>query len=109
MSCEFAFYVGNTNVVRLSGLKRADAGPYINDASVEVTVKDMAGNPVTGQTWPAGMPYVAGTDGNYEGVLSASLAIVAGRTYTAFVNANVPPGLAVGHWEYRFIPHARTQ
>lgn len=99
-------FVGNTNVLKLRGLKSALDDEYINDATVSVTVKTVAGVNVTGQTWPTTMGYVANSDGDYRALLESDLAVVAGVKYLAFIEANAG-GEAIGHWEFEFIPKTR--
>lgn len=104
MKC--AVYVGNTNIIELSGLKSAVEGDAINDASVTVTVKDANGAAVSGQTWPATMNQVAGTDGLYRGILEDDLALVDGESYVAVIDADAGAN-RVGHWEFAFVPKTR--
>ncbi|TIN84352.1 hypothetical protein [Mesorhizobium sp.] len=99
-------YVGNTNVIELSGLKSAVEGTFVNDASVTVTVKDKDGANVSGQSWPADMAYVASSDGLYRGILEDDLALTEGEAYVAHVDADAGAN-RVGHWEFNF--KARTR
>lgn len=99
-------YIGNTNIVELSGLKSAVEGSFVNDATVTVTVKDKDGANVSGQTWPADMDYVAGTDGLYRGILEDDLALTEGELYAAHIDADAGPN-RVGHWEFNFKPETR--
>ncbi|RWN11761.1 hypothetical protein [Mesorhizobium sp.] len=99
-------YVGNTNVIELSGLKSAVEGTFVNDASVTVTVKDKDGANVSGQSWPAAMAYVASSDGLYRGILEDDLALVDGETYFAHVDADAGDN-RIGHWEFHFVPKTR--
>jgi hypothetical protein len=104
MSC--VVYVGNTNIIEVTGLKSAVEGAYVNDADVEVTVKDGAGNDVAGQIWPAAMDYVAASNGNYRGILEDDLALVDGTTYFAHIDADAGAN-RIGHWEFAFVPKTR--
>ncbi|MDX8513529.1 hypothetical protein [Mesorhizobium captivum] len=104
MTC--VVYVGNTNIIELTGLKSAVEGTYVNDADVTVTVKDADGNAVAGQTWPAAMTYVAASNGNYRGILEDDLALVDGTTYFAHIDADAGAN-RIGHWEFAFVPKTR--
>lgn len=99
-------YVGNTNIIEVTGLKSAVEGSYVNDADVEVTVQDAEGNAVSGQTWPATMAYVAASNGNYRGILEDDLALVDGTTYFAHIDADGGAN-RIGHWEFAFVPKTR--
>lgn len=106
MACNV--YVGNTNVIELSGLKSAIEDSFVNDAEVTVTVKDEAGTNVTGQTWPLTLTSIDGTDpeGNYRGILKATIELTDGETYYAHIDANAGTD-RVGHWEFAFKPKTR--
>lgn len=92
------FNILSDNVVILSGLKDEVSGAFINIATVEVTLVDRDGTPVTGQSWPTSMPYVAGSDGVYRGTLSDSLDLTKFESYTAQITADAGPGLQQ-YWE----------
>lgn len=100
-------FVGNTNLLTLEGLKDHITGSYINDASVEVTVKDKNGTAVTGQTWPEPMDYVPGSNGNYRAVIEHDVAFTAKQKYYAHIDANAGAE-RIGHWEFEFKPLKRT-
>lgn len=100
-------FVMNTGVLDLIGLKSHIEGVFINDATVDFTIKDKAGAPVTGASWPQAMPYVAATDGNYQGILPAALVLAPNKIYYAFIDAQ-GGGERIGHWEMPFKPLIRT-
>lgn len=104
MTC--VVYVGNTNLIELTGLKSAAEGSYVNNADVTVTVKDKDSNEVSGQTWPATMNYVATSNGNYRGILEDDLALVDGTMYFAHIDADAGEN-RIGHWEFAFVPKTR--
>ncbi|MER9937416.1 hypothetical protein [Mesorhizobium sp. M0088] len=106
MTC--VVYVGNTNIIELSGLKSLIEDEFIADADVTVTVKDAEGVAVDGQTWPLTLASIDGTDaeGNYRGMLKDTLELTAGVTYYAHVDANAGED-RVGHWEFAFVPKTR--
>jgi len=66
-----------------------------DDLTVTVTVKDSSNNVVTGGN-AVSMPLVA--DGEYSGILPATLAIIIGGTYSVEITANV------GATQYGFWP-----
>ena len=99
-------YVGNNNLLTLSGVTNCATGVIDTSAAVTVTLKDKAGANVTGQTWPATMAHTTG--GTYRATLDADLALTANREYTAFIEATGSNG-AVGHWELALIAATRVE
>lgn len=102
-------YVANTNVIELTGLTDAITEAAINDATVTVTIKDADGEEVAGQTWPAPMDAVDGTDGIpglYRGIIEDDVAMTAGTQYFAHVEVDAGPD-RIGHWEFAFVPKTR--
>lgn len=101
-------YIDNTNIIELRGLKSALEDEFIADATVRVTVKDSEGTSVTGQTWPLTLASIDGTDpeGNYRGILKATIELTDGETYYAHVDANAGADRD-GHWEFAFVPKTR--
>lgn len=92
-------YAGNNTIeVELVGLKDASAGTYINDATVTVTMYGEDGSTeVTGETWPVTMSYVASSNGNYLGVVSADSNILVGVKYQIKISATDADGNK-GEW-----------
>ena len=83
----------NDNLIRLRNHRELAGGdplggPPINTATVQATITDSDGLPVGG-TIP--LMYVAGSDGLYEGVASASLNIVDGSQYIVTVRSTDGP------------------
>lgn len=101
-------FLSNTNVLDLIGLKHAIENTFINDASVTVTITDEAGVPVVGQTWPATMAYLAGSDGNYRAFINASVVFIARDNYYAQISAT-DTSSRVGFWKYLFKPQDRVK
>ena len=99
-------FVANTNVLELRGLQEAIDETYVNNATVSVTVKDDCGDNVAGQTWPATMVYVTGTDGDYRFILFNTVELQAGKRYFAEITVNGPSN-EVGFWRYAFRPQTR--
>lgn len=84
---------GSDNRLSLVGLKNASTGVFINNATVTCTLINKSGNQLTGQSWPLSMGYVGASNGDYAGVLSASLVLVAGDIILAQVTADAGAGL----------------
>lgn len=99
-------FVANTNMLELLGLRSEVEATYINNATVTVTIKDAAGSPISGETWPLALDYVTASDGDYLAILSHTLPLVANHWYTAVIDANGGAG-RIGRWEYRFRPGVR--
>jgi hypothetical protein len=78
------FYVGTDTQVTLQGLKDV-LGAYVNDAVVSGVLQNKQGMAIIGGSVP--FNYVAGTNGNYVGDLSASAAIVANTEYDLMITA----------------------
>lgn len=88
-------WIGSDNTVAVTSLKNAVTDAYINDATVTFTLRDRNGVAVVlnGQA-----PYVAGSNGNYRGILedtntvslirqgqyTLEISIVDGPGYTAY-------------------------
>lgn len=101
-------FVANTNVLEIIGLKSAVEDTFINDATVEVTVKDADGAEVSGQTWPTAMAYVATSDGDYRAILEHDLALTDKAKYTAEISIDAGAE-RIGFWAYSFTAQARTK
>lgn len=99
-------YVANTNVIELSGLKSAIENEFIDDAMVTLTVKDESGAAVVGQAWPAVLAFVAASAGLYRGIIEDDVAMTAGTTYYAHIDADAGADRK-GHWEFAFVPKIR--
>ena len=106
MSATLLAYVDNDNQLRIDGLRDAD-DTYINDATVICTgVVDADGNPVSGDSFPKTLTYVADSDGDYRGTLQQTLALEAGESYTATIT--VDGGGFQAQFEVPFTARART-
>jgi hypothetical protein len=99
-------FVANTNVLELDGLQDAIAQTYINAATVTVTVKDAAGSPVVGQTWPATMAYVTSSNGKYRCELDNTLELEARTVYYAHIQ--VEDAGRTAFWKFLFKAQERT-
>jgi hypothetical protein len=89
--------VGNTMEVTVSGLKDQD-GNAVTGATVEVTVLDLQGTEVSGQSWPVTLSDDGG--GDYSGELDSGISLTVGTTYE--VRIEVSGVGAEAEWrEYR--------
>lgn len=80
-------YLQSDNLLELKGLKNAASGAYINNATVTVTLVDASGTSVSGQSWPATLSYVSGSNGDYRLTLEDTLPLSENGTYVARVTA----------------------
>ena len=90
----------NGNVIELYELKNDLTGGFVNDATVEVTLFDSVGDPVSGQAWPLTMDHVSEDpdEGLYRGTIAAAAELEDQASYTAIVDAEAP-GSQPAHWE----------
>jgi hypothetical protein len=102
-------FVANTNVIELQSLQNEIDQSYINNASVDVTIADLSGNPETGAgwpSWPLAMVYVTASNGVYRAVLVDTLPFDPSQSYLALVHANAS-GIGIGRWQFKFRPQQR--
>jgi hypothetical protein len=90
--------IGNDQTLTLEGLQDEVTSNYINDATVTATVKDRAGNAVSGQSWPLTLDYVTASDGIYRGNLEDTLVLAPGVSY--FVEISAVAGAGKGFWRF---------
>jgi hypothetical protein len=60
--------IGSDNMVRLDQLTNASTAAYVNSATVTFTLKDATGAVYNGQSGVS-MPYIAASNGRYEGTI----------------------------------------
>lgn len=97
----------NDNLLEVIGLKDEAAGQFLNDKTVTVTVTDVKGAQVAGETWPLAMAFVAGSNGDYRATLKETLGFTAGKEYLADIVADGGAGLKA-RWKFRFKVRTRT-
>ena len=85
MSLNYLF-INSDNVLTVDELKNAVDDTYINDATVTVTLFDSDGVAVSGQTFPATMNYVSGSNGKYRATLQDDLSLTEDAEYEAVVS-----------------------
>lgn len=106
INMECVIDIGNSSIFKITGLKNAVDGTYINDASVTVTLTDRKGVEISGETFPLTVPPVASTTtGEYQVILSASLAMTKDQAIIA--NIDITSGSYVGHIEKDLIAKVR--
>lgn len=76
----------NDNLLQLSGLKNGLDDTFINDATVSASMRDAAGNLLSGMDWPAALSYIADSQGCYRLTLNGDLNLLDGRYYTLEVS-----------------------
>lgn len=82
-------FIDNDNLIKLSGLRDAANGIYLNGASVTVTLVDASTEAeVQGQTWPSTMEYVSSSNGDYQCTLEYDLVVSPQQLIIAKVVAN---------------------
>ena len=82
-------FIDNDNLIKLSGLRDAAHGIYLNGASVSVTLIDAATETeILGQTWPATLEHIADSNGDYQCTLEYDLAVMPQQPLIAKVVAN---------------------
>ncbi len=82
------FYRGNDCLLELRGLRNEAGTGYVNDAIVTITLRDITGATVSGQTWPLTMVYLSGSNGVYQALLQDSLAASDYQRYTAIISVS---------------------
>jgi len=86
-------YVDNDNCISLEGLTDKLNGGFIDDATVEVTLRDRTDTTeIAGETWPLSMPYIVDSAGVYTAVIESAVNLVAGETVIATVIVTTPGG-----------------
>jgi len=91
MTPQTLFYL-NDNLLRLTGLRDALSGTYIDSATVTVTLKDRFGNAVSGVTWPLVFSPAGGGTGDYSVVIPDDIQVMRNVQYTAEIIADDGPG-----------------
>jgi hypothetical protein len=85
-------YAGSDMLLEVEHLSDDADGSSLDAATVRVTLRDAANNPVGGETWPLAMGYVTDSKGCYRATLADTLGVVAGQRYKAIITADAGPG-----------------
>lgn len=83
---ELELHVGEDNLIEWLSMQDAADDSYINDATVTATLKDPAGAAVTNAS-NISLSYVAGSNGDYQGVIPENAALVRRKEYFLEVTA----------------------
>ena len=73
-------YISSDNLLQLDALKLAADDSYVNDATVTFTLKDADEAVVTGAD-TISMPYVASSNGRYQGTLQSTVSLEGAKYY----------------------------
>ena len=87
MSCTLTLYAGNSNVIEVQGLQNSVDSTYQNAATVRVTLTDLNGTQLTGETWPKTLAYVSASNGSYRATLSHEVDMEIGQRYLYDITA----------------------
>jgi hypothetical protein len=81
-------HIGEDNVVEWLRLRNNITEAYVNTATVRATLKDSTGEIIAG-AWAVVLSYVAGSNGDYRGTISAAATsgLTDGGTYYLEVTA----------------------
>jgi hypothetical protein len=80
--------VDNDNRLRLFGLRNRTTGDFVNEATVACELTTLAGDPVSGQSFPVALDYIAGSNGDYQAVLQNTLELIPRHWYRLRVTAS---------------------
>lgn len=86
------YFWKNDMLIEVAALKDGVQDAFVNDATVTVKLKYATGGLVQGQSWPLTLPYVAGSDGIYRGVLNSDIAVKLGDRLKAEVTVTASGG-----------------
>ena len=82
-------WIGSDNSVSVTGLTNEVTGAYINDATATFTLCDQNG---TNLVEDEPMPYVAGSNGNYRGIITDTISVSCGRDELYCVKVTIDAG-----------------
>ena len=98
---------GNTTRISIEGLRDQASGLYVNNATAEVTITDIEGVEIEGETWPLELTYEEDSDGNYSAEVDYLAEISPGYRYT--INITATAGSKRGTWNVRARAETRIQ
>jgi len=84
-------FISTDNVIEWKGLQRVTDDKWVKNATVTFTLKDTDGNAITGADGVS-MPYLAGSDGTYQGTLPSTVSLTEGASYYLEVTATSSSG-----------------
>ncbi len=91
-------YLNNDNLVTLTGLKDVAADAFVNNGTVQLTIKNSSDVDVSGITWPLTMDPESGDNGDYAVIVEQTAVFVDEADYVAVV---VVSGSGVGDAEWQ--------
>lgn len=83
--------VANDQTIRVNGVQEEVTGDYLNSAVVSVTLKNMDGTEVAGETWPIILDYVPASNGDYLGNIEDGIQLKHMKRY--YVDISIDAGL----------------
>lgn len=83
---------GNDMVIEVANLINSITSAFINDATIQATLRDDQGVDVAGQVWPVTVPYT-GTDGLYQVIVDKAVEVLDDVGYVLNIIASTPGGL----------------
>lgn len=100
-------WVGNDNVLEVSGLRNGLTGALLAGASVSVHLRDKLGADAGGGAWPQAMVEAPEIPGTYRTTLADTLTLTPGVRLTAEIIADGGPGLRAS-WFIEITTRRRT-
>ena len=97
MTAKHFIFIDNTSSVQVKGLSSALDNSYINDAIVSITLKDLNGVDIEGESWPVILQYTDGSNGDYTGSFSHDISVEDGTEYIGMIVATLVDG-SRGEW-----------
>lgn len=105
MPSERLLYLGNDNLIVLEGLKdeTTSANSFLTgSATVQMTLFDLSGNTVAGQSFPAAFTYDSDKGrGTFEGTLEDTLSLNSWQHYDLEINVS-GSGIPTGKYTFRY-------
>ena len=74
--------INSSNVIQTVVTNPLQDPIYVNDATVNVTIYDSAGDELSGETWPQQLDYVAASDGVYRKTFAPFVNLIENENYT---------------------------
>jgi hypothetical protein len=81
------WYDDNDHGIVLRGLNNGLSGAYVNNATVQVTLRNAGGAELSGISWPVTLVYESGSNGDYIATLDKALDVAPRDRITAKITA----------------------
>lgn len=85
--CDDVLIDNSDNLIEVLGLKNPVTDSWMNSATVSAVVLDSTATQITGFSQPVSMPYDAGSDGDYRGVIPETAVWSVGDRITVIATA----------------------